>query len=193
MYYYNNEPATFILEGDPSSNIEIFPEDIDLLLDKKYGKNAILNTWAHCAQIKAQRDNSGKTTLTISWDGYRIEIPVADGMPIFIGVRKTYVKTGAVRLPRHLNDQIAWALGLRSFQQKELKELLEDLQFLRIGTMMLAYGYSGYTPYPDLLNLAFNGPITRLDAIKALETCLENRLYHGHPYKIRYLLNILKK
>lgn len=190
--YYNNEPATMVFTSDLSSNLELFPEDIDLLLDEKYGKNVILNTWNHYAQIKAQHDNSGKTTLTISWDGYRIEIPVTDGMPIFIGVRKTYVKTGTVTLPRHLNDKVAWALGLRNSQQKELPK---DWKLLHVGAMTLAYEYSSFTAsYPNMFCLVFSGSITRQDAIKALEICLENRLYlRNDSSRIRYLLNILKK
>ena len=189
--YYNNEPATMVFTGDSGSNLEIFPEDIEALLDEKYGKNAILNTWAHCAQIKARRDN-GRIVLTITWDGYRIEIPVLDEIPIFIGVRKTYVKIGVVTLPRHLNDQIAWALGLRNSQQKELPK---DWKLLHVGAMTLAYEYSSFTAsYPNMFCLVFSGSITRQDAIKALEICLENRLYlRNDSSRIRYLLNILKK
>ena len=170
----------------------IYPEDIELLLDEKYGRNAVLDIRIRCAQIKALRNDDGKTTLTISWDEYRIEVPVTDGMPIFISVRKTYANVEPLMLPHHLNDQIAWALGLRIHATHQ-EVPPEGWQKLQVGAMTLTYGYSGYTPYPDLLNLTFDGPITCLDAIKALEACLENRLYHRHPYKIRYLLSILKK
>lgn len=189
--YHNNKPVTMVFTGDSGSNLEIFPEDIEMLLDEKYGKNAILNTWAHCAQIKARRDN-GMIVLTITWNGYQLEIHVPDEIPIFIGVRKTYAKIGIVTLPRHLNDQVAWALGLRNFQQKELPK---DWKLLHAGAMTLAYDYSSIIAnYPDMFCLVFNGSITRIDAIRALETCLDNRLYRrNNSSRIRYLLSILKK
>lgn len=189
MYYNDNGPATLVFTGDPGSNLELYPSDIRLLLDEKYGKNAIINTWMHCAKIKALCDDNGKVTLTISWDGYQIEISVPNGMPIFIGIRKTYVKTGAIKLPWLLNDRVAWALGLRNSQNKELPKSWHQLC---VGTMTLAYNYSSITAtWPNMFNLAFDGPITRLDAIKALEVCLDNMLYFSSPSRIYYLLDML--
>lgn len=193
MYYYNHKPATLIFQGNSVSNIEIFPEDISFLLDKYYGENAIINTWAHCAKIKAWK-NGGQTMISVEWDGYRAETPVIEDAPIFIGIRESYVKFGTVKVPQHLNDRVKWALYLRHNQYMEDVDV-SDWPKITVGAFTLAYNYSSDTAtYPDMFKYTFDGFIKKDDAIRALEICLEYKLYNGNvSSRIQYLLETLKK
>ena len=71
---------------------------------------------------------------------------------------------------------------------------VSDWPKITVGTFTLAYNYSSDSAtYPDRFKYDFDGFIKKDDALKALEICLEYKLYSGSgSSRIHYLLDTLK-